>query len=71
MHHSGYWEPMNMGPSDVPHTENKDHSKICSSTITYMLDGHVGLVADLSLLSQIAALAREVCSSSSFHRTPT
>ncbi|KAF8273820.1 hypothetical protein EI94DRAFT_1563217 [Lactarius quietus] len=35
-------------------------TKICSKTITYMLDGHVGLLADLALMAQAAGLAREV-----------
>lgn len=34
--------------------------KICASTMTYMLDGKVGLMADLALMAQVAALAREV-----------
>jgi len=46
-----------MGALDVKHHTDKS---ICSSTITYMLDGTVGLSADLALLSQAAALAREV-----------
>jgi hypothetical protein len=58
MSHSGYWEPMrHTGPSDVPHTTS---DKICTSTITYQLDGFVGLSADIALLAQVAALAREV-----------
>ncbi|KAG6820673.1 hypothetical protein H0H93_013524 [Arthromyces matolae] len=32
---------------------------VCESTITYMLSGEVGLLADLGLLAQVAALARE------------
>lgn len=35
-------------------------TQICSETITYMLDGHVGLLADLALMAQAAGLAREV-----------
>ncbi len=35
-------------------------TQTCSKTITYMLDGHVGLLADLALMAQAAALAREV-----------
>ena len=34
--------------------------QICSKTITYMLDGHVGLLADLALMAQAAGLARKV-----------
>lgn len=36
-------------------------SKVCQKTITYQLDGHVGLLADLALMAQAAAHAREVC----------
>ncbi|THH18995.1 hypothetical protein EW146_g2084 [Bondarzewia mesenterica] len=60
-----YW----WGTKDVLHHKNTDPGKYhlpegertetCSSTITYMLDGHVGLLADLALMAQAAALARE------------
>jgi hypothetical protein len=55
-----YWTPdrwNNIGPVDVYHLEAPG---VCSNTITYMLDGKVGLLADLALLAQTAALAREV-----------
>ena len=53
---------------DVPHRAAiNEHglpegyrNEVCKSTITYMLDGHVGLLADLALMAQVAALAREV-----------
>ncbi|KAI0035156.1 hypothetical protein K488DRAFT_43947 [Vararia minispora EC-137] len=48
----GYWE----GKQDVLHRVD---AKTCSGTITYMLDGHVGLLADLGLIAQAAGLARE------------
>jgi hypothetical protein len=35
-------------------------TRICSKTITYMLDGHIGLLADLALMAQVAGLARMV-----------
>jgi hypothetical protein len=35
-------------------------TQICNKTITYMLDGYVGLLADLALMAQAAGLAREV-----------
>lgn len=62
----GYWE---YEPQDVPHREKIDghgladgyRNAVCSRTITYMLDGHVGLLADLALMLQVAALARDVC----------
>lgn len=51
----GFWDP---GP-DVAHpsTSNPD---VCESSITYMLDGTVGLLADLNIMAQVAGLAREV-----------
>lgn len=58
MKHADYWDISSMGAMDVHHT---DDPAICSKTITYMLDGTVGLTADLALMAQAAALAREVC----------
>jgi hypothetical protein len=55
-----YWTPdltNHIGPMDVYHVNEPD---VCESSITYMLDGKVGLLADLALLAQTAALAREV-----------
>ncbi|RXW22678.1 hypothetical protein EST38_g3189 [Candolleomyces aberdarensis] len=43
---------------DVDHFDGPNDN-ICNSTITYMLDGNVGLAADLALMAQAAALARE------------
>lgn len=58
------------GEEDVVHHDKVDPGKypapeglptqICHKTITYMLDGHVGLLADLALMAQAAGLAREV-----------
>ncbi|KAF5375160.1 hypothetical protein D9758_000476 [Tetrapyrgos nigripes] len=49
-----YWDmPENI---DVTHQKDDD---VCTSTITYMLDGRIGLVSDLALIAQAAALARE------------
>ncbi|OCH90049.1 hypothetical protein OBBRIDRAFT_793667 [Obba rivulosa] len=62
MHHMGYWLPPKMGPLDVPHHDaiaGDGHPIACSSSITYMLDGHVGLAADLALMAQAAGMARE------------
>ncbi len=42
----------------LPEAETK---KVCRSSITYLLDGRVGLAADIALMAQAAALAREVC----------
>ena len=62
----GFWS----GEKDVVHHDEVDPGKyptpeglptnICNKTITYMLDGHVGLLADLALMAQAAGLAREV-----------
>lgn len=68
MHHSSYWDPPTGDIFDVPHHDDvTDYhipegglTKVCSKTITYQLDGTVGLVADLALMAQAAALAREV-----------
>jgi hypothetical protein len=58
VHHGDYWDiDHDMGP-DMHRVVNE--STVCSKTITYMLDGTVGLAADLGLLAQAAALAREV-----------
>jgi hypothetical protein len=57
MTHGDYWDNDPMGSFDVPHG---DDTAVCSSTITYMLDGTVGLTADLAIMAQAAALAREV-----------
>lgn len=56
MAHGNYWDARTMGPSDVEHKKARDG---CTSTITYMMDGDVGLFADLGLLAQAAALARD------------
>jgi hypothetical protein len=80
MSHGDYWgEPspdMKMGSIlDVEDDDDTVDDKymlpeggrtaVCSKTITYLLDGEVGLLADLALIAQVAALAREVCISSS------
>jgi hypothetical protein len=54
-----------MGVLDVAHHDDNKVAQgqrmaVCTSTITYMLDGEVGLLADLALMAQTAALAREV-----------
>jgi len=58
------------GEKDVVHHDKVEPGKypapeglptqFCNKTITYMLDGHVGLLADLALMAQAAGLAREV-----------
>lgn len=54
----GYWAP---AKSDVLHRPVSDRT--CTSTVTYMLGGGVGLLADLALMAQAAAFAREVSTS--------
>lgn len=55
MKHMGYWtDPM----TDVPHPSSA--SGVCKSTVTYMLGSEVGLMGDLALLAQVAALADSV-----------
>lgn len=51
MKHMAYWTDMRM---DVPHHPAPG---TCKSTITYMLGSEVGLMGDLALLAQVAALA--------------
>jgi hypothetical protein len=68
MAHGDYWDKplMDMASHNVTGDEknipeNEDERvAICSKTITYVLDGEVGLLADLALIAQAAALAREV-----------
>ncbi|KAJ3552115.1 hypothetical protein NM688_g4324 [Phlebia brevispora] len=67
MHHGSYWSVPAHGVMDVKHHDDVtdyhlpegERTKVCSKTITYQLDGHVGLAADLALMAQAAALARE------------
>lgn len=60
--HGGYWDMPSNGSLDVSHEHDP---RVCASTITYMLDGRVGLMADLALIAQVASLAREVRSNRS------
>lgn len=63
MRHGDYWDISHMGVIDTAHHDPSatgGKSRVCSSSITYMLDGTVGLTADLALMAQAAALAREV-----------
>ncbi|CDO73428.1 hypothetical protein BN946_scf185013.g62 [Trametes cinnabarina] len=67
MHHTEYWATSHMASLDVVHHDDVTNyhlpegetTKICSSSTTYLLDGHVGLMADLALMAQAAAFARE------------
>lgn len=63
----GYWYMDQNTLADVVHADEKPGYKpthryqhVCKSSITYMLGGDVGLLADLALMAQVAALAREV-----------
>jgi hypothetical protein len=63
MRHGDYWDISVTGVIDTAHHDPSatgGNSRVCSSSITYMLDGTVGLTADLALMAQAAALAREV-----------
>jgi hypothetical protein len=70
MSHGEFWGAPMHGLMDVPHVpSDRDYgiplpegelTKICSSTITYQLDGNVGLLSDLALMAQAAAFAQEV-----------
>ena len=63
MRHGDYWDTSLTGVIDIAHHDPSatgGKARICSSTITYMLDGTVGLTADLALMAQATALAREV-----------
>ncbi|KAG6812844.1 hypothetical protein H0H92_015942 [Tricholoma furcatifolium] len=67
MSHGEYWQPPKMGVMDTLHPQTEGSGQVCASTITYMLDGRVGLLADLALLAQVAGLAREVKVFSGWH----
>lgn len=54
MQHMAYWTDMMM---DVPHSPALG---VCKSTITYMLGSQVGLIGELGVLAQVAALADSV-----------
>lgn len=71
MSHGEYWDvDPHHGVLDVAHHDEAvkgegvampegEPASVCTKTVTYMLDGRVGLLADLALLAQVAALARE------------
>ncbi|KAJ6502634.1 hypothetical protein DFH09DRAFT_1051437 [Mycena vulgaris] len=61
-----YWDTVQRGAKDVPHHDEQPgyssppgEPPVCSRTITYQLDGWAGLMVDLALMAQAAALARE------------
>ena len=59
MGHMAYWTDLMI---DVPHPplDSGSDSGVCKSTVTYMLGSEVGLMGDLALLAQVAALADSV-----------
>lgn len=75
--HGAYWDPPpgNIGAADV--ANHSDDPRICTSSVTYLLDGETaGLVGELSVLAQVADLARQVCQNNIYsnesytHRDP-
>ncbi|KAJ7492277.1 hypothetical protein FB451DRAFT_524892 [Mycena latifolia] len=61
-----YWDTALQGARDVPHHDEQPgytlppgQAPVCTRTITYQLDGWAGLMVDLALIAQAAALARE------------
>jgi hypothetical protein len=67
-----YWNA-EVTPVDVVHPDEQPEytlplgeAPICNRTMTYQLDGWAGLLTDMALLAQVAALAREVRSLSLF-----
>lgn len=74
MRHGDYWDISITGVIDTAHHDPSatgGNARVCSSSITYMLDGTVGLTADLALMAQAAALAREVNFQSSIYSSPS
>ncbi|KAF8333171.1 uncharacterized protein EI90DRAFT_3015599 [Cantharellus anzutake] len=59
-YHGDYWSIPANGFADALHPPPKSNSNQCNSTITYLLDGEtVGLTAELAIMAQAAAFARE------------
>ena len=59
MRHMAYWADMMMDVPHPPFAPGSD-SGVCTRTVTYMLGSEVGLMGDLALLAQVAALADSV-----------
>lgn len=62
MRHNDYWAAPLTGPLDAPHPQQVQQPgkpSVCLRSVTYLLDGHVGLATDLALMAQVAQLARE------------
>jgi hypothetical protein len=60
MSHGKYWGEMKGAEGHGQAHEVKQEEGVCSGSMTYMLDGRVGLAADLAIMAQVAAMAREV-----------
>ena len=56
MRHMAYWTDMMMDVLHPPFAPGSDEG-VCTRTVTYMLGSEVGLMGDLALLAQVAALA--------------
>lgn len=61
VHHMSYWAIPEGGIADVAHRQGPSSHDVCNTTVTFQLDPFTGLFAQLALLAQVAALAREVC----------
>jgi len=61
MRHMAYWTDMMMDVLHPPFAPGSDEG-VCTRTVTYMLGSEVGLMGDLALLAQVAALADSVSS---------
>ncbi|KAF8492667.1 hypothetical protein JB92DRAFT_3002176, partial [Gautieria morchelliformis] len=57
--YTSYWSASPGAELDVLHKKSTPSQSTCTSTITYLLDGSVGLMADLAILAQVAIFARE------------
>ena len=61
MRHMAYWTDMMTDVLHPPFAPGSDEG-VCTRTVTYMLGSEVGLMGDLALLAQVAALADSVSS---------
>jgi len=61
MRHMAYWTDMMMDVLHPPFAPGSDEG-VCTRSVTYMLGSEVGLMGDLALLAQVAALADSVSS---------
>jgi len=59
MRHMAYWTDMMVDVLHPPFAPGSDEG-VCTRTVTYMLGSEVGLMGDLALLAQVAALADSV-----------